>query len=304
MKIGIVGGGSVGLLFASYLLKDGHEVVVYVRRKEQQRLLEKNGLDLHTPNGTFTTYPVVQVLEDAAPSQHDLLILAVKSYQIDNLISVIHQKFEKAKTILFIQNGMYHLRRLDEFTRHSIFLGVVEHGTMKESDHAIHHTGIGRTKIAPYIDGHTGGVDWNRLSTPDFEFIKNDDWYDMLSRKLHINSVINPLTAILGVRNGQLLENGHWCDLMKRLSRESCRVLKIPEQEGWKDLLAVCKNTSINKSSMLRDLEMKRRTELEAINGFLLEMAEQQQMSIPNHFFVYQLVKGMEGEMERGEWDG
>lgn len=293
MKAAIIGGGSIGLLFTAYLLQSGMDVSLIVRRKEQKTAIQNDGLKLKSRNGQYTFQPDVHLLSEVESITADVLIVAVKSYQVADIKSEILTKYEQRKSILFVQNGMHHIKYLPDLKNHSIYLGIVEHGSLKESDTCIRHTGIGQTRIAPYIDGHSG-INWEQHSTDSFAFVHHHDWYEMLSEKLHINSVINPLTAILGVENGKLLDNPDWVDLMKKLSAESCRVLHINESDAWKDLLTVCKNTSLNKSSMLRDIEGRRKTEIEAINGYLVDLASQEQIDVSNHEFVYKMIKGME----------
>ncbi|WP_221564083.1 2-dehydropantoate 2-reductase [Alkalihalobacillus sp. TS-13] len=293
MKIGVIGGGSIGLLFTSYLAKSAHAVTLFVRREAQQQAIHTMGLTLKAGSSAYTSQPKVCLLSETDRSDIDVLIVAVKSYDVEQIMPEIIEKFRNTRSILFVQNGMQHLRFLPHLKMHSIYMGVVEHGAMKESDHLINHTGVGRTKIAPYLDGHSG-INWEKLSKENFPFFYQNDWYAMVSEKLHINAVINPLTAILRIPNGALLTNTHWLELMEQLSKEACKVLNIKYHEAWKDLVAVCENTSLNKSSMLRDIENKRRTEIEAINGFILNSAEGKNIEVPNNRFVYQIIKGME----------
>ncbi|WP_408010881.1 2-dehydropantoate 2-reductase [Pseudalkalibacillus sp. A8] len=297
MKIGVIGGGSIGLLFTAYLSKSPHEVVLFVRREAQQQAIGTMGLTLKYGSSVYTCQPGVRLLSGADHNDIDVLIVAVKSYNIEQVMPEIGEKFSRTRSILFVQNGMQHLRVLPKLQMHSIYIGVVEHGALKESDHLISHTGLGQTKIAPYLDGHSG-INWEKLSKENFPFTYQNDWYAMLSEKLHINAVINPLTAILKVTNGALLTNPYWVYLMKQLSKEACKVLNIKDHEAWKDLVTVCKNTSLNKSSMLRDIENNRKTEIDAINGFLLNSAQQKNIEVPNNRFVFQVIKGMEESME------
>ncbi len=297
MKIGVIGGGAIGQLFTAYLSKSPHDVVLFVRRETQQQAIQTMGLTLKFGTSVYTCQPDVRLLSGRDHEDIEVLIVAVKSYDVEQVIPEIGERFSRTRAILFVQNGMQHLRVLPKLQMHSIYLGVVEHGALKESDHSIIHTGLGQTRIAPYLDGHSG-INWEILSKENFPFTYQKDWYAMLSEKLHINAVINPLTAILKVNNGDLLANPYWFHLMKQLSKEACKVLNIEDHEAWKDLVSVCENTSLNKSSMLRDIENNRKTEIDAINGFLLNSAQQKSIEVPNNQFVYQVIKGMEDHME------
>ncbi len=293
MKVAVIGGGSVGLLFTAYLTHMGHDVELFVRREEQVKTIKTDGLLLKVGDVECLTRPGVSLIDEDSLVEKDLLIIAVKSYQLESIMKFISERFEPTKAILFVQNGMDHIQLIPELKSHSLFLGIVEHGALRQSDGVIQHTGMGRTKVAPYVDGHSG-INWTKLSSEAFPFLLQSDWYEMLSRKLHINSVINPLTGLFKVQNGELQDNSEWQKLMSHLSREACRVLQLNEKDAWEDLMAVCKNTSLNKSSMLRDIEQGRKTEVEAINGYLVRLAEKNNMRIPNQEFVYRAIKGME----------
>lgn len=116
--------------------------------------------------------------------------------------------------------------------------------------------------------------------------------------KLVINAVINPLTAILRVKNGELLESAWTRELMLDLYREACLVaeakdIQLPD-DLWQTILTVCEATSRNHSSMLQDIEQSRTTEIDRINGSLLQMAEELNLDLPAHRTVYRLVKALE----------
>jgi 2-dehydropantoate 2-reductase len=266
-------------------------------------MIQQQGLSLKQAGGNAECKPDVRLLTDMEPQKADILIVTVKSYHVESIIPYIKTLFTNTRSVLFIQNGMTHIQYLPQLQDHSIYLGVVEHGAMRASDACVSHTGIGRTKVAPYVDGHAG-INWEGLKSEAFPFILENDWYAMLSRKLHINSVINPLTALFNVKNGRLLEVPQWTELMRGLSREACNVLRINRMEAWEDLVQVCQNTSKNTSSMLRDLEQGRQTEMDAINGYLVQLAKQDNINVPNHEFVFRAVKGLELLKGRGDRNG
>ncbi|WLD95055.1 2-dehydropantoate 2-reductase [Alkalihalobacillus sp. AL-G] len=301
MRVGIIGGGSIGLLFAAYFQKNGHDVTVYVKREEQYTRLLNSGLVLQTLTTTFSSTPEVKIFQSAKKEFHDLLIVAVKSYDLEHVLPVVKSCFTDSRYLLLLQNGMKHTRWLSDLCMFSVYLGIVEHGALRDSDTKVLHTGIGQTKIAPYLIEGTG-LDWGGLTFDSFPFQQKADWYKMLSRKLLINAVINPLTALYKVRNGELLERNTFIQKMEVLFKEICKVLDVEDKErSWKELVTVCKNTSNNKSSMLRDIERGNKTEIEAITGYVLIMAEQQNIHLPYNQFVFETIKGLE---ERRDPDG
>jgi len=115
-----------------------------------------------------------------------------------------------------------------------------------------------------------------------------------------INSVINPLTAIHRIPNGQLLRSPFLLTRMERLFSEGralARSLGIEvEDDAWHKLIEVCAATAENHSSMLQDVLSGRRTEIDWINGSMLAMAAGAGIAMPCHREVYEQVKGLEND--------
>jgi len=115
---------------------------------------------------------------------------------------------------------------------------------------------------------------------------------------LLVNSVINPLTAVLGVPNGRLIESEHLLRLMRRLADEAVALARTVgvsvRDDFWDQLTAVCRNTATNDSSMLQDVRQGRETEIEWINGAMLRIAGTCGVSMPTHRTVYDMVKALE----------
>ncbi|WP_231587001.1 ketopantoate reductase C-terminal domain-containing protein [Paenibacillus sp. E194] len=117
----------------------------------------------------------------------------------------------------------------------------------------------------------------------------------MVYQKLLANVIINPLTAVLRIKNGQLLLQEDRLSLMKELFGEAAAVyraahISIDEEKDWERVVQVCRMTSSNSSSMLQDVEAGRRTEIEAITGALIRMADRYEVAVPLHRMMYRLI--------------
>jgi 2-dehydropantoate 2-reductase len=295
VKIAIVGGGAVGLLFANYLTKANHHVTIVVRRKEQEQQLRSHGVKLY---GHERTEIVEALTFDELQSQtFDLVIITVKQTAIKTVVNTLKMRKLIAKDIMFVQNGMGHIHYMKELLNcfHSCYIGIVEHGAKKLSDFEVHHTGIGKVSLGILHKNHEKIHELaNELSFGKFPFEVSHDWEMILKRKLVINAVINPLTALFQVRNGELLHNEHFIGLMRALLFEAVSVLQLPdEEEMWQYVKRICEKTASNHSSMLMDLTNGRETEIEAISGHIIEKAEEQQKNVPFTSFVYESIKGL-----------
>ena len=289
MDIGIIGGGAIGLLFASYLHKD-HQVTVYTRTQQQARCIQEEGLFLKKGNDMTKAAIQAVPLEVKDPGSHNLLIIAVKQYQLDG---IRHFLKKGNSPLLFLQNGMGHLEFINELPgQKGIYVGVVEHGSMKQKDNLVCHTGVGTTKVAPVSGDMTL---FDGMSQPGFPFICMRDHEDMLKSKLIVNAVINPLTAVLSAKNGELLTNPFYYSLFLRLFDEVALSLEFPDRQKVREhVVDVCRKTAENRSSMLRDLDNGRETEIDAILKYTIGLAEKKSLDVPLSRSLYDMVKGKE----------
>ena len=95
-------------------------------------------------------------------------------------------------------------------------------------------------------------------------------------KKVVINAAINPLTALLGVPNGELAVRETTRRMMRQIVDEAQTVAEaegIPMDAAtlFESVLTVCRGTAANRSSMLMDVLSERRTEIDAISGAIVE---------------------------------
>lgn len=297
MKVAIIGGGAIGMLVAAYLNKANIKPVIYTRRKEQAQALNEKGLEF-IKNGITTTYKVKAVpFSEGLLNDEDIILITVKQYDLDPILDYLNRRKIKS-SVLFLQNGMSHTVHLSNLQSESIYLGIVEHGVLKQSDRSILHTGEGRIKIAKYR-GNFGVVVSlsNAFNSIGFPIIMEGNWYETLANKLVVNAVINPLTALYGVRNGSLLENHFYFINMRSVFLEVVQALALTEVDSlWDEVISICRKTGSNYSSMYKDIENGRQTEINSILGYLLEEGEKRMVPIPMLKFLYNSIKGMETE--------
>lgn len=82
---------------------------------------------------------------------------------------------------------------------------------------------------------------------------------------------------------------------MCHLYEEAIDVLELHNhQELWNAVLSICKQTKENESSMFRDVQAKRKTEIDAISGYIVKKAHQQKKAAPFTEFVYTSIKAIE----------
>lgn len=289
MRIGVVGGGAIGLLTAGYLSLH-FPVTLYVRRDEQKSRLLSEGLTIEEGLGHLTNFNIKKSSQDWT---EELIILTVKQPDLPGLLKN-HPKAETpGQSLLFLQNGAAHLSQLESLDYENIFIGFVEHGAWKKSDTTVVQRGLGQIKVG-MVHGNIKTIE-PLLTNTAFPFSIIPNWERALDEKLLINSVINPLTSLYRVTNGELYRNPHYFQAMKGVFQEAVTVLNLEDHnKEWDRLLQVCRNTWANRSSMLQDIEAGQKTEIEAILGVIIKRAEEQALNVPIIHFLYESIKGME----------
>lgn len=297
MKVGIIGAGSIGLLFAAYISKV-LEVTIYTRTPKQAAEINKNGIMLKVRREQ-TVSSVKALSVSKWTGVEDLTIITVKQYQLQTIIEQINQLPLIPNNLLFLQNGMAHLKQLKTIPFTNTFVGSVEHGALKENSFTVSHNGEGTTNIAVFKGDSSFLEEFLYLAPLDFPLAMKEDYYKMLLDKLIVNAVINPLTAILQVKNGELIKNQHYFHVVKNLFSEIASILNLKNiEEQQQRIIDICNNTSDNRSSMLKDIEANRKTEVDAILGFILEEAQNKDIQSPQIESLYYLIKGK--EMKKG----
>ncbi|WP_445488434.1 2-dehydropantoate 2-reductase [Niallia sp. 03133] len=300
MKIGIIGGGAIGLLCA-FFLKKSHDVTVYVRSEKQLKLLQQKGVAYK--RGVDIEQTIVRAESvDNWSANEDLTIVTVKQYQLEPVFKQIKQHHDHIKGLLFLQNGMSHLNILQTLSTNRLMVGVVEHGAVKINEHTVHHLGIGAIKLSalhPVMEPMLKKL----IQEADASFLikEEQNYLFMMKKKLVVNSIVNTLTSILQARNGELLQNKFYFPLMEAFMSEIAAILSLNKEEKdqyFSYVLDVIKQTADNKSSMLKDLDEKRRTEVDSILGYLLEEANKKKINASLTKTYYFMIKGKETEQE------
>ncbi len=290
MKVGIVGPGAIGLLFTYYLQKESNAVTIYTRTEEQAQNIRKKGITCIINHAKYTVFPHALPL-DGASLQDDYILVAVKQYQLPSVLSHLHRASGK---LIFLQNGMAHLSMLQDFDQ-ATAVGIVEHGAKKENDTTVVHTGAGITRLG-IISGHEDMFQsLFSLFTEVFPLVIEKNWKEIVVNKLVINACVNPLTALYRVKNGEMLKNEHFNQVMKSVCKEVLCILGESNlEEHWIRVCHVCEKTADNQSSMLTDVIHHRQTEVDAILGYILAKADEKGQTVPILSFLYHSMKGLE----------
>jgi 2-dehydropantoate 2-reductase len=305
----VIGGGSLGLLFAGKVRAKTRDQAVHLitRSPEQAQEIRDVGLiiDGHPPIQSMSVHSISEDLAGRIePPSWIFLMVKQKHLESSTIFDYIQYIKGPKTSVVCFQNGIGHIEKCKEhLTDIPIYAAVTTEGAKKISAHKVLHTGTGKTAIGQINDGETvSSPNENKLiellNMAGFNTFMSKEMNRLIWNKLLINAVINPLTALMRVTNGELPRLTHGKALMYALMTEGINTAKASgisvSEQLWDDILEVCERTSSNTSSMLADILAGRETEIEWINGQIIKAAKRYGLQTPTHIMIYQLVKGLE----------
>ncbi|GAA4715469.1 ketopantoate reductase family protein [Brevibacillus fulvus] len=282
MKVVVIGGGSVGLLMAARLRSGGIHTMLVTRGETQARQLLAEGIKLQKLDGS-----VLHLTIDSSPIQKklplaDIYILAVKQPDLPAIYPLL-AKLPTDALLIALQNGLSHVEPLQQvISPDRLFFAINSEGAMRLAPTFVQHTGQGLLRIGPWeATQTTSQLVQNFVQTAQTcgiptVFVKQIS--EFAWRKLVANSIINPMTALFELRNGELLHSSDLLAMMRELFQEAAAIAAATgqhiDEQVWQELLTICRNTSQNYSSMLQDIRAGKSTEIEAINGYLVKLGQ------------------------------
>lgn len=278
MKFTVIGGGAVGLLLASYLAEQG-DVTLVVRRKEQLEALQQGIRRIYNGCATIHNVHATLVIPDNA-AQH--IFICTKAYALTPILAQLqHVRY---KTVSGCQNGLAHVEQLRPLQNSNAC--VVEFGALKQDDATVVHTGIGRIVIGALSGESPRVAKIDALPVVYEQHIEPIVW-----RKALLNCLINPLTAVMQVKNGALIQNEQLFQIVMQLHRELQQALpQHMEAVSLRDVITLCDKTAANDSSMCVDVRVGRQSEIDEIVGCILAACTR---SMPTLSTLYAQVKSM-----------
>ena len=295
MKVTLVGTGAMACLMG-YRLAPWAEVILFGTWLEAVEAISTHGLVVDDGHGE-QTIRVRATTEASDCAASDLLLVLVKAWQTAAAVGRAGEALAEDGLALTLQNGI---------GNYEVLTAVV--GTERAAAGA---TTSGATLLGPgHISlGGEGALqlgDHPRLGKTLALFERaglrvtvGADRDSILWGKLLINAAINPLAALLGVPNGELARRPSARALIEGLAREGAQVadrsaITLPYADAATRALEVAEATAHNRSSMLQDVERGRRTEIDAINGAIVNQAQRLGLDAPLNRAAWHLVQALE----------
>ncbi len=301
MKIVIIGSGAMGSLFAGFLAKAKEDVWLLDNNPQRAEKISEEGIKSQGVSGSWQV-KVKMTTDPKEIGPADLIIIAVKSYHTKEAIKNIESIVAESTMILTLQNGLGNIEVISEvFGPERVIGGITNQGATLLKIANIKHAGTGETIIGR-IDGKIPvGLRSLRetFNKAGIETRISKDIKALIWSKLIINVGINALTAITRLPNGKLLEFEGTRKIMEQAVSEAVRVakrkrIKLIYDDPLAKVEAVCQATAANISSMLQDVQKKKHTEIDFINGVIVRQAQSLGLAAPVNTMLTNLVKTIE----------
>jgi len=303
MKIYVLGAGSIGSLFGGLLSRAGNDVLL-IGREEQVKAINENGLHV-SGFEEFTVYPKASLYAPEEPPE--LLILSTKSYSTRAALECARNCIGPETWILSIQNGLGNEELALKVTP-NVMGGITTNGAMLVEWGHVRWTGKGITVIGRYPSGSNPfvGKVAEIFEGADIETVVTENAIGWKWAKVIVNSVINGIGTVLGVKNGVLKDDPHLEGISVEVAREGCLVaqgLGVQfEMHPLELLWDTIERTKENYNSTLQDIMKGRRTEVDYIHGKIVEYANSVGLEAPRNELLWALIKAKENVNKLGGW--
>jgi 2-dehydropantoate 2-reductase len=302
MKLAVLGPGALGCLMAALFWEAGAQVSLADYRPERVALLRQRGIQVHTLEGGPRVVRVpIGLAAEVGPC--DLTIMAVKAYQTEAAARALPALMSQGGMALTLQNGLGNLEVMARIAGPGRLLaGVGLLGVTRQDEGRIIYAGRGAIYIGVPAGSQVTGAEVaavvDLFRQAGLECQAREDIEAVLWEKLVINVGINPLTALLRVPNGALLELPPAWEVAVAAAGEAQAVARAAGLTLSGDpaarLAQVCTATAANRSSMLQDILAGKQTEIEALNAQVAARGRALGVPTPVNDLLTRLLKAAE----------
>jgi len=289
MKIIILGAGGIGSLAGALLSKEND--VLLIGRKEHVDKIKNEGLQIKgCLNENFKVKAEEEIKEI---EEDDMLILSTKATANEELLNEIKDKISESNVLLVLQNGLGNEDRIRNIINCHVIRGIITSGTTFLEPGIIECSNLGdlfiekseQSKKLIDIFNNTG------INTQIAEDMKERVW-----KKVIVNCVMNTMTAILKVKNGELAKIPN---VAKSIIDECVEVadkegLELDNNEMFEFVMKTIDASAENKSSMFQDILKGRKTEIDFLNGRVVELGKEHNIKTPVNEVLVSLIKFVE----------
>ncbi len=276
----VIGAGALGSLLGGLLAQKGETVVFFDRNGDKRNAIEDQG-------GVVIAGPKGEVLAPATavsfplPQEKEPVLLCVKAQDILPCLQNLNAYIERDQPICILANGMGWQEEAAQIcVSGNLCFGLTYQGAHLLAPGRVAHAGSGDTILYGYTAIQEAAASfWAQHIKGAFAVRVEKQFQKTLWEKLLINAVINPLTALGDIENGQLPLVQDIVPVMLGLLREGMEVagkcgVDFSLVTMMDKTVQVCADTAGNTSSMRADVLRGHKTEIDYLNGYIVKMGQ------------------------------
>lgn len=305
MRIAVIGAGAMGSVFGARLLAPGVEVVLFDINEAHIQAVRTRGLTLGDADGErLVAIAVAAGIAEAADA--DLALVLVDSNSTADIAPLLPGVLANDGVALTLQNGIGNVEALTAaLGAERVIAGSTFNSAAFVAPGHVRHTNAGPTVIGMPEGPPTDRVRAlaARLSAAGFPTVASDNAMGHVWSKFALNCAINPLSALTGLRPGEIARHPPTARLLEQLLDEVLAVaaakgIRLPDADLRSHVLDHAFER-YTRPSMLQHVEGRRRTEIESLNGALVREASRLGISVPYNEAVWAAVSGIDARHAR-----
>jgi 2-dehydropantoate 2-reductase len=301
LQIAIVGAGAIGCLIGLRLHESGQNILLIHHDSRTVDSIRRRGVALRELSGE-TIRAHVDVSQSLPRNYNpDFILLTVKAYDTENAARHLWKLMGSRTPILSLQNGLGNIEIISRyFPTRIVLAGSTTEGALGTGPGTVTHAGRGLTWIGELHGKLTERTIMiiDAFRHAGFRTIASENIEGVIWSKAIVNSAINPISALARVSNGELYRSSSLMGVAMRLVREGIMVAKAqgvsPAPSPRSMLRGILLQARRNRSSMLRDIEAGRKTEIRQLNGSIASLGRRLGVNVPYNTLIWELVQGLE----------
>ena len=303
MKVAILGGGgAMGGLFGGWLARAGLDVTLVDVSTEAVDVINRSGLRIDEKDGSTATIRVAASCQPEKIGTVDLILTFVKCYHTAGAVSAALPIMHADTVLLSLQNGWGNAERIAEIAgRRRVVAGLTYHSCTLVAPGHLRHTGSGPTHLGE-LDGtetpHLEAVS-QALASAGFEVSVSSHIVDEIWKKLALNVCTLPTAALLGFPAHRLNQHQGTRDIMRALLSEVGQVaraqgIQLDEAERWDAITGLLDRAVGARGSMVQDVEARRPTEIDVINGAIVTAGRRYDIATPFNSAMVWMIQSLQ----------
>lgn len=296
----ILGAGAVGSVIGGQLAQAGFRVQLITTSNRLGAAIADGGLRLELDTGLQVSHPAATTAQHAKPATH--VILLTKTYHSESALRALAPVVSAETVLTSLQNGVGNGALLrTNFPENPVLHGVtmlpatlLSPGHIRSLGPHVSSLGPLDPKDLPHAEAlandlNKAGIKAEVLANPEPQI-----W-----AKACFNIALNAVNALTGGGPGLIPEVAELPQLVRDITLEAISVARaegvdLNPEEVFAKIDFACREHRFHRPSMLQDVTAKRRTEIDAMNGRIVQLADRHGLDVPMNRLLTGLIHGVE----------